>query len=291
MPDLMIKANDKKVRTDIIEQKDGFNVSKRYIPIATQDVIKEIRKQAGEVKITGFTNANVRKPGKDGFQKHAVICELPDADMIDGTKMNIIIFNSNDRSTSLKIFMGSLRMACSNQMVWGEQIAEPISIRHTQKDWKESIKDLMDEYEIIKLETEQMIEDMMNKELSLVDTANLCYEVALELIEPDISGQILDPMQFNSLHRVEDRGRDLWHTFNRIQYNMMNGGIKRVIEKEDENEVLLPTISNTHKITDASKQIDFNRRLHKIVMTYLYDQEITTDTTENIIDIEPEDTI
>lgn len=264
--DLMIKENNNPIRADIIQQIKGFNVSDRYVPIATQDVIDEIKKQAGEVKITGFNNANVRKPGKDGFQKHAVICELPESEMIDGTKMNIIIFNSNDRSTSLQIFMGTLRMACSNQMVWGEELTEPVRIRHTQKDWKESIKYLMDEYEIIKLETEEMIDNMMQTPMSYDDIARLVKKVNIEILDPDITGSLLDPLELNSVHRKEDIGNDAWHVFNRLQYNLLNGGIQRIIEKEDDEGILFPHISKTHKVSDVTKQIDFNRKLHSLVM-------------------------
>lgn len=284
--DLMIKSNKNEVRKDIITQIDGFNVSDRYVPIATQDVIDEIAKQAGEIKITGFNNANVRKPGKDGFQKHAVICELPNSEMIDGTKMNIIIFNSNDRSTSLKIFMGTLRMACSNQMVWGEELTEPVTIRHTQKDWKKSVQYMIDEYEIVKLETEMMIETMLATEVSLGDTVNIIQRVVDEILHPDIVGTIFDPMQLNKADRPEDIGTDAWHLFNRLQYNLINGGIQRVIEKEDDDGILFNHISNTHKVTDVSKQIDFNRRLHTLVLEEI---GLKIKETEDTIDAEPED--
>ena len=263
--DLMIKENNNIVRQDIITQTDGFQVSNRYVPISTQEVIQTIEKAAGEVTITGFNNANVRKPGKDGFQKHAVICELPNAEMIDGTKMNLIIFNSSDRSTALKIFMGSLRMACSNQMVWGEQIAEPVSIRHSQIDWKHSVQSLMDEYEETQRQTEEMIKRMLGSHMSYNNIGDLTEQVAHEFGK-DITGTILDPMQFNGTHRLEDQGKDAWHTFNRIQYNLLQGGIDRVIEKDDEDGILFNHISKTHKVTDASKQIEFNRKLHTMIM-------------------------
>lgn len=288
MPELMIKENKNEVRKDIITQIDGFNVSDRYVPIATQEVLDEIAKQAGEIKITGFNNANVRKPGKDGFQKHAVICELPDSEMIDGTKMNIIIFNSNDRSTSLKIFMGTLRMACSNQMVWGEELVSPVSIRHTKKDWKEDISYMMDEYEIIKLETEEMIQTMLDTEVGLTKTLEIITRVHNEILTPDIVGTIFDPMQLNKAHRPEDTGSNAWHLFNRIQYNIINGGIQRVIEKEDEDGILFNHISKTHKITDISKEIDYNRKLHSLVLEEI---GLKIKETEDTIDIEPEDNL
>ena len=265
--DLIIKENEKAVRQDIITQTGGYKVSDRYIPIATQDVLNEMKAYTGiEPKIVGFNNANVRKVEKNGFQKHAIIAELPGSEMIDGTKMNIILFNSNDRSTSLKIHMGALRMACSNQLVWGTEIAEPVSIRHTQKEWKYSIHTLMDAYEETQRKTQEMIERMMNNYMSYGDMGRFTERVVEEILEPEITGRIFDPMQLNIAHRSEDTGKNIWNTFNRIQTNLMNGGVERMISKADDAGVLFDVVSKTHKVTDTTKQIDFNKKLHSIAM-------------------------
>ena len=270
MADLMISENGRLVRQDIISQTNAFgDVSERYIPIATNDVLELMKERTGSVNITGFNNANVRIKGKDGFQKHAVMVEFENAEMIDGTKMNMILFNSNDRSTSLKIFMGSLRAACSNQCVWGDQIAEPVSIRHTNKDWKESIYTLMDAYEETQIKTKEMIEEMMNKYVSYGDIGRIVEHVTTEIVDPNITGHLLDPLQLNTAHRKADLGKDLWHTYQRIQYNLLQGGVDRMIDKTDEDGILFETLSKTHKVTDTAKQINFNRQLHDIVMEVL----------------------
>ena len=270
MADLMIQQNERLVRQDIITQTNGYNVSDRYVAIATQDVLNEIKAYTGsEPKITGFNNANVRKQEKNGFQKHALICEMPNAEMIDGTKLNMILFNSNDRSTSLKVFIGAIRMACSNQMVWGEQVAEPISIRHTQKEWKHSIHTLMDEYEETQRQTQEMINQMMNRYVSYGDIGRFTERVTEELLQPEITGEVLDVLDLNKAHRKEDAGKDLWHMYQRVQYNVLQGGVDRVIDKSNEEGILIPTISKTHKVTDSHKQIDFNRKLHTMAMEML----------------------
>jgi hypothetical protein len=265
--DLMIKENDKLVRQDIITQTGGYNVSNRYVAIATQDILTEIKDYTGsEPRITGFNNANVHKAEKNGFQKHALICEMPNSEMIDGTKMNMILFNSNDRSTSLKIFLGAIRMACSNQCVWGDQIAEPISIRHTNKEWKHSIHTLMDSFVETQRETEEMIKRMMGTYLSYGDMGRLAERVSEEILTPEITGTVFDVTQLNVAHRKEDMGKDAWHTFNRIQYNLLNGGVDRSIMKKDEEGILFDHVSKTYKVTDTSKQIEFNRKLHELTL-------------------------
>jgi hypothetical protein len=269
MADLMISENHRLVREDIISQTNGYNTSARYIPIATREVLEIIGQKAEDYKIIGFNNTNVRKKDKDGFQKHAVMVEFPNAEMIDGTKMNMILFNSNDRSTSLKIFMGSLRAACSNQCVWGDQIAEPISIRHTNKEWKHSIYSLMDEYEEVQRQTEEMINRMMNRYMSYGDMGRFAERVADEVINPVITGELVDPLELLVSRRPEDHHKDLWRTFNKAQEYTLHGGLTRLVKKEDDEGHLFDTYSKTHVIKDTKKQIDINRQLHSLAMEYL----------------------
>lgn len=268
MADLIIGENSNLVRQDIITNTDGYKVSQRYVPIATQQVLDEIKLHTEKIEITGFNNANVRSKAKQGFQRHAIMVELPNAELIDGTKMNMIIFNSNDRSSALKIHLGALRGACSNQMVFGTEIAEPVSIRHTQKDWKHSIKTLMDAYEESQSKTQSMIEDMINRSMSHKDMALFSEKAYEEILRPDITGSLLDPMQLNQIRRREDVGNNLWHSFNRIQEGLLQGGMDRIIDKEDEDGILFETVSKTHKVTDSAKQIDFNKRLHSLAINY-----------------------
>lgn len=270
MPDLIIAENKNPIRQDIITQTEGYNVSERYVPIATQQVIDTIKDYSGvEPRIIGFNNANVRKPEKNGFQRHAVMLQFPDAMMLDGTKMNMILFNSNDRSTALKIHMGALRMACSNQMVWGDEIAEPVSLRHTKKDWKESIYTLMDAYAETQRKTQEMIDNMMNRYVSYGDMGRFAERVTEEIINVDITGHLLDPLQLNDAHRKEDVGKNLWLLFNRVQYNTINGGVDRIIDKTDEDGILFETVSKTHKMTDEAKKIKVNKKLHSMALEML----------------------
>jgi len=56
---------------------------------------------------------------KNGFQKHGMHITLPNSEIIPGTSSNIILFNSNDRSSALKLYYGLMRRVCSNGMVLG----------------------------------------------------------------------------------------------------------------------------------------------------------------------------
>lgn len=270
--DLVISANNNTIDTELITQTDGYNVSDRYINISTDDVLNEITSYTGsEPIITGFNKVNVRKKEKLHKQRHAIICEMPNSEMIDGTKMNLVIYNSHDRTSSLKIYLGVYRMVCSNQMILGDNIAEPLSIRHTQENWRYSIQGLMDEYQKTQEKVQYTIQSMMDKYVSYGDIGTLCERVTNEIVDPQITGSILDPLEYNHAHRKEDTGKTLWNLTNRIQYNLLQGGVSRLVPKSDpdEPEKLFEVISNTHKISDVQKQIKVNQTFMNMAIELL----------------------
>jgi len=132
----------------------------------------------------------------------------------------------------------------------------PIRIKHTFQGWKETIAKVATEYQSAKYRANQTIEQMMNTELSYGDQGRLTETIA-DIINKDITGRIIDPMQLNIAHRIEDVGRDSWHTYQRIQYNVMQGGIERAIKVDDEQ-----TVSKTHKVTDQQKQLKYNLEIY-----------------------------
>lgn len=250
---------------NIINNTEPYgNISQRYIPTSTQELIAEISDYK-QMQAIDFSSANVRKAEKQGKQKHVIMLQGENSELLDGTNLRIVLFNSLDRSSAIKLYIGAYRGICNNGMVFGDDIMEPVSIRHTKQDWKYSIKELMENYDEIQAQTTDMIERMTKKFVSYGDEGRIVHRVAEEF-DNEISGSILDPMEFNIAKRVEDKGRDLWHTYQRIQGNLMNGGVNRIIEKADDQDQLFSTISKTHKVTDNHKKINFNRRLHKIIM-------------------------
>lgn len=243
------------VNEAIVTNKEVYgNVSDRYINTSTEDIISEINKYV-QVKPVGFSASRVRKLEKQNKQKHMIMLEPEDANLPEG-KLRIVLFNSLDRSTGIRLYLGYYRDACSNDCVFGEDIMKPIKIKHTYKNWKATIEQLADEYLQAKRRTEQTIDQMMNTYLSYGQQGMLAEYVA-DIVNTDITGSIIDPLQLNIAHRPEDTGKDAWHTYQRIQYNVMNGGIERAIVVDNEQ-----VISKTHKVTDQQKQLKYNIEIY-----------------------------
>jgi len=182
--------------------------------------------------------------------------------MPEGT-LRLVLFNSLDRSTSIRIYLGYYRDSCSNDCVFGDDLMEPIRIKHTFQGWKETIAKVANEYQSAKYRANQTIEQMMNTYLSYGDQGHYAEEVA-EILNKDITGHIIDPMELNVAHRIEDTPKTIWHTFQRIQYNALQGKVQRSIKVDDE----IVTSNTTHKVVDQHKQLKYNLFIYGIAKKY-----------------------
>ena len=240
------------VDINVISNKKTYgNVSNRYINTSTEELMAEFSKYM-DIKPIGFSKARVRKQEKQNKQRHVLMLEPNDAELLDGTRLRLVLYNSSDRSTSIRIYLGAYREACANGLVFGEDLMDPIHIKHTYRNWRDVVKQTAESYQSAKFNTEQTINRMMNKYMTYDQQGQYASSIAA-IINKDITGRIIDPMELNIAHRTEDTGQDIWHTYQRIQYNVMNGGIQRAIKLKDEI-----TISNTHKVTDQHKQLKYN---------------------------------
>jgi len=244
------------VDTNVINNKEVYGeVSAKYINTSTEEIITEIGKYI-RVKPIGFSKARVRKVEKESKQRHVVMLEPEDSAMPDGTNLRLVLYNSLDRSTSIRIYLGAYREVCENGIIWGDDIMKPIFIRHTLQEWKQKLKEVATEYQSAKYRANQTITQMMNTYLSYGQQGMLAEKIA-DIINKDITGIIVDPMQLNIAHRTEDQGKTAWKTFQRLQGNALQGGIERVISIDKEQ-----TISRTHKITDQQRQLKYNLAIY-----------------------------
>ncbi len=264
--DLMVKKGEiRKLDFNLLNQTEGFNVSDRYQAIPTQSIIDIIEEQSGPTRIVAFNKVNVRKPGKQGFQRHVVMLELENSKMLDNTSMNIVLYNSNDRSSSVKLFAGSIRAACDNSLVWGDEIMPQVKINHSTINWQGRIDDMLQTFHQAQEKTHNTIQQAMNKYMSYSDQVTYAHEVA-ELL--DMEGRLLDPAELNIAHRQEDLDKTLWTTFNKIQYNVINGGMQRLMDIEVDG-IKTTKLNKTHKITDSNKSIKLNRQISDLMIKRL----------------------
>jgi hypothetical protein len=196
--------------------------SKRYAYIPTIEVLDGLRKEGFSPFMVAQTR--VRDQGKREHTKHLI--RLRHANQIEGNEVNeIILLNSHDGTSSYQMLAGQFRFVCKNGMVCGKT-TDDIRVPHKGNILHEVIEGavrVLDSFETVVEQREGM------QALTLNQGEQAAFaRAALELKyqagttgapAPVTESQILAP------RRMEDRAPDLWTTFNRVQENLIKGGL------------------------------------------------------------------
>ena len=194
--------------------------SERYTYVPTIDVLSGLRKEGFQPFMVA--QGRTRVPGKADFTKHML--RLRHAGDISASEANeIILINSHDGTSSYQMLAGVFRFVCCNGMVCGETI-EDIRIKHSGDIVHNVISgafDVLDGFGIIREVTADM------KQLTLTRPEQVVFaEAALSIKHDDEDTTApFDATALLSTRRAEDRDPSLWTTFNKIQENVVRGGI------------------------------------------------------------------
>jgi hypothetical protein len=132
----------------------------------------------------------------------------------------VILLNSHDGSTGFKLLAGWFRLVCLNGLVVGDNEFPSLDVPH-RGDTSEVIEAA---YKIVDSFPAQAarIEEMQRTTLPWPARESFAREAALLRWQ---GGQVA-PLQLLDARREADLGDSLWQTFNRVQENMVKGGIK-----------------------------------------------------------------
>lgn len=222
--------------------------SARYTYIPTIDVLSGLRKEGFQPFMVCQTR--VRNEEKREHTKHMI--RMRHADQITGREANeIILLNSHDGTSSYQMLAGMFRFVCSNGMVCGETTSD-IRVRHNGDVVGEVIEGafkVLDSFEQATVQREAMESLTINQgEQAAFARAALAlrYDEA-DGIAPITETQILAPRRF------EDRRDDMWTTFNRVQENMMKGGLR--------GRTRTGRTTSTRPVTGIDQSVKLNRAL------------------------------
>lgn len=194
--------------------------SHRYTHIPTIDVVNGLRREGFEPFMA--CQAKSRIEGKEAFTKH--LLRFRRQGQINGDEANeIILVNSHDGTSSYQMLAGCYRFVCHNGLICGET-HDDFRVRHSGDvvgNVIEGAFHVLDEFERVDAAKDGM------KRIDLRPEHQQAFaRAALQLrYDPDEEAPI-EPRQLNEARRVDDRGADLWRTFNRVQENLLRGGLR-----------------------------------------------------------------
>ena len=236
----------------LFAEEPHFEASDKYHFVSTIDVINEIKSL--DWYPTAVQQSSVNDEDKEGYQRHLVRFRHFD-DLLNPKEnaVELLLFNSHDRSTAFSISAGIYRFVCANGLVIADSVFESYKIKHIGDRFND-IHTAIDKITSFKPQLQHKIDTFESIQLSTAEQESFARNsLALRF------GQHLevDPKDLLVPHRDEDTKDDLYTTLNVIQENLLRGNISG-------------TNSNTgrkftsREITSIGKDVDVNQGLWDI---------------------------
>lgn len=195
-------------------------VSSRYSFVPTLTAVDLLR-DAGWLPIHAEQSA-VRKVERDGYQRH-LIRFAKNGLSFSGERVDLVLFNSHDRGCAFKLIASVWRQVCGNGLMVASEFANfshkhigfsPDAFIHSAGEIASAagtIADRVDELKVIEMTP---------------DERGVFAQAAHGLIYDELDRAPIRPHQLLDERRYDDKGNDLWTTFNVVQENAMRGGLK-----------------------------------------------------------------
>ena len=209
------------VAPSIFAEEKHASRSDRYTYIPTSIILAGLRKEGFSPFMACQTRT--RNESKKDHTKHML--RLRHASQINAAEANeVILLNSHDGASSYQMLSGVFRFVCSNGMVCGETQSD-VRVRHSGNILDNVIEGafrVVEDFELIDAQRDGMKAITLNKdEQAVFATSALSLKYDTELTPAPITeAQVLNP------RRTADVGSDLWTTLNRVQENLVRGGLR-----------------------------------------------------------------
>ena len=209
-----------------------------------------------------------RKEGQQHYAAHMLsFAHDRDLESNEETRPELIIYNSHDGKSALKIFAGAFRFICSNGIVAGEGFQA--SMRHSNRTAQGFESMLSDQAKALpgmmhKIETMQQtqIDYLTAKEFAL-NAATLRWEY-----EDQTKSFLRGSFAYNATvddmlrpERFEDKGQDLWSIFNVAQEKLIRGGARILSHTKTTAQRGFPKIRKARGIQSLPETVRINRKL------------------------------
>jgi len=192
--------------------------SERYTYIPTITLLDSLQREGFEPFFACQTR--VRDPERREYTKHML--RLRRAGQITGKQVpEIILLNSHDGSSSYQMLPGLFRQVCQNGLICGETFGE-VRVPHKGDVVSQVIEgayEVLGIFDRVEEKRDAMQSQMLPPPARLaLAKAAITYRFG-EDHQPVTEAQVLTP------RRYEDYSDDLWTTYQRVQENLIKGGL------------------------------------------------------------------
>jgi len=194
-------------------------VSDRYSFVPTIEAVDLLR-SVGWYPVAA-RQSGLRNEDREGFQKH-MIRFAQNGLATDEERVDLVLHNSHDRGCAFKLSASVWRKICGNGLMVSSELYN-FSHKHIGFDSQAFIDSA---YKIADGagEIAARVDDM--KTIELAPNEKGVFAMAAHQLVYDVPETApIKPEKLLSERRYDDKGNDLWTTFNVLQENILKGGI------------------------------------------------------------------
>jgi hypothetical protein len=197
-------------------------VSSRYTFVPTARIVDGLREQ--DWVPVDVEEQRIRKEARRGYQKHMIrFRRAEQMQTLDEWNVELVLLNSHDRGCAYQLHAGIYRRICSNGLVMSEGSFEAIRFRHSKLETDEVVRASFRLLEFVP-KVGELVNRFRSRHLEVRESLDLASHAML-LRYPSVAESPVDAETLLKARRTEDEGTDLWTTMNRVQENLVQGGL------------------------------------------------------------------
>ena len=228
------------------------HMSERYGFIPTSEIVTTMRQH--DWLVTSEQSVRVRKAERIGFQKH--LLRFTHRSQMEAQKehrIETVLLNSHDGSSSLQMWAGVFRLVCSNGMVVSDGTVGSIRLGHHRLQMDKVLTaahHLLDANERV----QSVIADWRQMHINRDDAMHLAEQGIILRWQDAEKAPVNASDVLGTIRRDEDRGGSLWEVFNRVQENIVRRGLVSTRTKPN---------GKRHKMPRSLTGLDASLRVNK----------------------------
>jgi len=233
-------------------------LTEKYKLAKTRDIIAKVESLGYNMQ--KFTALKTKKEERRGHQKHRALFTsnaLATEHNKEG-RLQLLVTNSHDGSSSVIFQLGFFRFICSNGIVSGEFVGQPIRVRHGG-----DIERKIEEAVIEIAARAKLLDDAMNKMMSKQLTRDQIKEFELKAAQLRYDSANVQNVVIPTV-RPQDEGDDLWRVFNRVQEGLTKG-LANVTVLNDKQKLVS---RKSREIKSFVRDSELNTNLFNLAMQY-----------------------
>lgn len=240
-------------------QAPSSRVSAKYSFIPTHQILGDLDKLGW--KIREIHNPRYKSKGNQLHGKHMVRLFNPNIHISSGTDQNFVeiaLYNSSNGMSKFRMEVGIFRFVCSNGLIVKSEDFGSINMRHSGYSF-ESLKEGIDKMIEGLPQVVTKINTFTHRILTPAEMKSFAQD-AYSLRNSGRQATEDELLAILSPRRDEDKGDNLWVTFNRIQEAVITGG-QMFVDKRGR-------VRTAKAIRNLDKSLKLNQELWQLAEQY-----------------------